>query len=64
MKKSSTIHLIDKLAGSVKIPKKYQGMDIDEMIEKAKTEYFYNKTKKEIAEAKKFEEKQKKREEK
>lgn len=32
-----------RLMGSVKRPKKYEGMDIDEMIEKAKMEYFSKK---------------------
>lgn len=32
-----------KLMGSVKRPKKYQGMDIDVMIEQAKMNYFKNK---------------------
>ena len=32
-----------KLMGSVKRPEKYKDMDIDEMIEKAKMEYFSKK---------------------
>ena len=32
-----------KLMGSVKRPAKYKNMDIDEMIEKAKMEYFKKK---------------------
>ena len=43
IKITSALALLDKLAGSVKIPKKYQGMDIDEIIEKAKKEYFRKK---------------------
>lgn len=43
IKITSALALLDKLAGSVKVPKKYKGMDIDEMIEKAKREYFRKK---------------------
>ena len=32
--------LINKLSGSVTIPKKYQGLSMDEIIENSKTEYF------------------------
>lgn len=35
--------IVDELAGSVKIPVQYKGMDIDKMIEKAKFEYFSKK---------------------
>jgi AbrB family looped-hinge helix DNA binding protein len=35
--------LVNKLYGSVKVPEKYKNMDVDEMIEKAKMEYFKNK---------------------
>jgi len=34
---------VDQLAGSVKVPSRYKGMDIDKMIEKAKLEYFSKK---------------------
>ena len=37
--------LIEELAGSVKIPKIWQGRDIDEIIEEAKKEHFQNKYK-------------------
>ena len=36
----SMMNLLDKLAGSVKVPKKYQGMDVDRMVEKAKFKRF------------------------
>jgi AbrB family looped-hinge helix DNA binding protein len=39
------IQSIYKLMGSVKRPKKYRGMDIDTMIEKAKGDYFVGKYK-------------------
>lgn len=32
--------LVDKLSGSVTIPKKYQGLSMDEIIENSKTEHF------------------------
>lgn len=35
--------IVDQLAGSVKVPSQYKGMNIDEMIEKAKLEYFSKK---------------------
>lgn len=35
--------IIDQLAGSVKVPPQYKGMNIDEMIEKAKLKYFSEK---------------------
>ena len=37
------LDFLNKLYGSVKVPEKYKDMDIDEMIEKAKMEYFKNK---------------------
>jgi bifunctional DNA-binding transcriptional regulator/antitoxin component of YhaV-PrlF toxin-antitoxin module len=40
MKVESMKTLIKQLAGSVKIPNKYKGMDIDKMIEKAKFDHF------------------------
>lgn len=36
-------NLVEELAGSVPIPKKWQGKNIDEMIDQAKEEYFMNK---------------------
>lgn len=35
--------IVDQLAGSVRIPSQYKGMDIDKMIEKAKLKYFSEK---------------------
>lgn len=32
--------LIEKLAGSVKIPKRFKNLSLDQIIAKAKTEYF------------------------
>lgn len=43
MKVVSALSLIDKLAGSVKIPARYRGLSIDQMIDKAKKEYFKHK---------------------
>ena len=40
---TSALAAMYRLYGSVKIPEKYKGMDIDEMIEKAKMEYFSKK---------------------
>lgn len=37
--------LVEELAGSVPIPKKWVGKDIDEIIEEAKDEYFSEKYK-------------------
>lgn len=39
----SALSAIYRLMGSVKRPEKYKGMDIDEMIEKSKMEYFSKK---------------------
>lgn len=39
----SALDAINKLCGSVKRPVDYKDMDIDEMIEKAKYEYFSKK---------------------
>ena len=35
--------LIEKLAGSVRIPKGYKGLDVEQIITKAKADYFKNK---------------------
>lgn len=35
--------LVEELAGSLSIPKKWQGKDVDEIIEEAKREYFRQK---------------------
>lgn len=37
------VKLVKKLAGSIKVPKKWKGKDIDEIIEEAKYEYFRSK---------------------
>lgn len=36
----SALSLVDKLAGSVKVPKQYRNVPIDEAIERAKLDYF------------------------
>lgn len=40
---TSQLALVEKLAGSVKLPKRWQGKDIDEVIELAKYEHFKKK---------------------
>ena len=35
--------LVERLAGSLRVPKSFQGLSDDEMIEKAKEEYFREK---------------------
>lgn len=37
------VKLVEELAGSVRLPKKWQGKDIDEVIELAKYEHFKKK---------------------
>lgn len=37
------LNLVEDLAGSVKIPKKYRGLSADEIIAQAKKEYFSKK---------------------
>jgi AbrB family looped-hinge helix DNA binding protein len=37
--------ILDRLQGSVKLPKRFQGLDIEEIIQKAKDEYFTEKYK-------------------
>lgn len=32
--------LLDRLAGSVKIPKRFAGLDLEEIVDRAKAEYF------------------------
>ncbi|OGD95440.1 hypothetical protein A3F02_03255 [Candidatus Curtissbacteria bacterium RIFCSPHIGHO2_12_FULL_38_9b] len=34
------VDLVEKLAGSLKVPKRWKGRNIDEIIENAKSEYF------------------------
>jgi len=41
IKKASA--LVEELAGSVKVPRRFRGMDADEIIRIAKEEYFKNK---------------------
>lgn len=36
----SALDLIHQLAGSVKIPKRFKGLTLDQIINKAKSEYF------------------------
>jgi AbrB family looped-hinge helix DNA binding protein len=35
--------MVEKLAGSIKVPKKYEKLDIDSIIRKSKEEYFKSK---------------------
>lgn len=37
--------LVEELAGSIPVPKKWEGRDIDDIIREAKDEYFKNKYK-------------------
>ncbi len=46
MRVVSSLSLIEKLAGSVKIPARFKGLSIDQMISRAKEEYFQSKYKK------------------
>lgn len=39
----SPVSIVEELAGSVKIPKRFKGLDVDEIIEKAKEEHFREK---------------------
>lgn len=34
------VDLVEKLAGSLKVPRRWRGRNIDEIIEKSKSEYF------------------------
>lgn len=43
IKISPIMQLLDRLAGSVKIPKEYKGLTAEEIAYKAKKEYFRNK---------------------
>jgi len=43
IKIKSALKLLDELAGSVKLPKRFKGLSIDEIIEKGKTEHFAKK---------------------
>jgi len=43
IKLDSAIKLVESLAGSVKIPRRFRGLTPDQIIKKAKQEYFQNK---------------------
>jgi len=43
IKMESAIDMVNRLAGSVKILKKYKGVDIDQAIKQAKEDYFRHK---------------------
>ena len=43
LKITSAERLVEELAGSVPMPKKWRGKDIDEIIEEARNEYFSKK---------------------
>ena len=49
IKVEPALDLVRRLAGSVKVPKRFRGMAIDEVIEKAKKEYFLEKFKNDIS---------------
>jgi len=49
IKVEPAVDLVRRLAGSVKVPKRFRGMAIDEVIEKAKKEYFLEKFKNDIS---------------
>lgn len=40
LKLVSPTQLLDELEGSLSVPAKYQGMDLDELIRQAKADYF------------------------
>lgn len=42
LKISPVVHLVRSLAGSVKIPRRFQNMTIQEIVSKAKKEHFHN----------------------
>ena len=48
IKMESAIDMINRLAGSLKLPKKYQSLPIDKVISQAKEKYWREKTKKEL----------------
>jgi bifunctional DNA-binding transcriptional regulator/antitoxin component of YhaV-PrlF toxin-antitoxin module len=43
MKIESALSLVDRLAGSVKIPKRFKNLTTDQIVAKAKKEYFRRK---------------------
>lgn len=43
LKITSAERLVEELAGSVPIPKKWQGKDLDQIIDEARDEYYKNK---------------------
>lgn len=43
IKNKSAISLVERLAGSVKIPERFKGLSTEKIILKAKKEYFKNK---------------------
>ena len=43
LKITSAEKLVERLAGSIPMPKKWKGKDIDEIIEEARNEYFSKK---------------------
>lgn len=49
IKMESALALVNRLAGSLKLPKAYQSKSIDQIIESAKNKYWQEKTKAELA---------------
>lgn len=45
---TSSLKLVEELAGSIPIPKRFKGLTADQIIEKAKDEYFERKFSKKI----------------
>lgn len=44
VKVESVLNLVEKLAGSIKVPKEFKGSTTEKIIEKAKKKYFANKS--------------------
>ena len=49
IKMESAIDMVNRLAGSLKLPRKYQSLSIDSVISQAKEKYWRQKTKKELS---------------
>jgi len=49
IKMESALDMVNRLAGSLKLPKKYQSLPINSVISQAKEKYWQEKTKKELS---------------
>ncbi len=49
IKMESAFDMINRLAGSLKLPKKYRSLPVDKLISQAKEKYWQEKTKKEFS---------------